>query len=132
MGTLSYKYHQNSEIKMVGCEYTKRNKHCIFDLNAIRCIFNDMSAIQQHPFFQIPWSLPNWARKKKHWSNGVGHVNVQSCRLIIFQSQPISLQYSEFELPIRNYKHHQDRQEFPMIEKIIPMLTCPIAKVLES
>ena len=38
-----------------------------------------------------------------HWRIIIGHVNVQSCLLIIFQYQPISLQYSwlSVEQPIR-------------------------------
>ena len=59
----------------------------------------------------------------------IGYVYVQSCFLIIFQHQPMSLQYSwlSVEQPIRIdqllYKHHW---EFPIHEQIIPMLTYPI------
>ena len=59
----------------------------------------------------------------------IGHVNVQSCLLIIFQHQPISLKYSwlSVEQPIRFdwvlYRYHR---EFPIHKKMIPMLKCPI------
>ena len=63
------------------------------------------------------------------WYLIIGHVIVQSCLLINFQSKPISLQSSwlSVEQPIRIdgvlCKHHR---KFPINKKIIPMLTYPI------
>ena len=65
----------------------------------------------------------------------IGHVNVESCLLIIFQYQLISWQFSwlSVEKSIRIdrvlYKHHW---EFPIHKKIIPMLICPITSCEKS
>ena len=58
----------------------------------------------------------------------IGHVDVQSCLLIIFQYQPIRLRLS-VEQPIRvwlNVKHHW---KFTVHKKITPKLTCPILSI---
>ena len=66
-----------------------------------------------------------------HWTviaSATGHVSVQSCLLIIFQNQLISLQYSWLSVGSRpNFDWLLYRYwEFPIHMKIFPMLICPI------
>ena len=66
----------------------------------------------------------SYETKKSRIKIIIRHVNVQSCLLIIFQDQPISLQYSWLgvEQPIRiDWVLHKHLLEFPINKKIIPM-----------
>ena len=58
----------------------------------------------------------------------IGHVNIQSCLLIIFKYQPISLQYSWLSVESQLYYFdsvmYKHNREFPLQEKIIQMVTC--------
>ena len=57
----------------------------------------------------------------------IWYVNIQSCLLIIFQYQPISLLYSwwSVEQPIRiDWVLNKNHWQFPINKKIIPMFTC--------